>query len=342
MTTDNFLEALYAFNSICTKINDENKIKDSNDNIEYEILQFSQIAKNPNFIYKMVEFYNHNWTGNKDFMHIPDFITCMKNCLKYPIIIAHEKDCDELLGIATIKYFENDNQLVDPYFPEKNAKYFSITGILTKKDSFHKGVGKKIYEASIRSTYEYSKLYKDTRLMLVIDCRNYHSVNGLKAALKNIKKNGNVGLNHELIASIIGYYELRNKDNQELIEAPTIVIEINLNEETISHHHNEQIVMKFKKDKDKNLFLTVLKELKEWLGNINLQSVIEDSECGIVSFYSVKDTSKTRIDRISIMPDGTIVGNSRKMDDLSFMYKYNAILPLVYVEEKKLVLNRGK
>ena len=68
-------------------------------------------------------------------MHIPDFYQTLRNCLKYPIIIARKKDTDQILGISTIKYDENNTEHIDPYFPEQDAKYFSIFSLFTSSQT---------------------------------------------------------------------------------------------------------------------------------------------------------------------------------------------------------------
>lgn len=154
-------------------------------------------------MYKIADFYNSNWLGNKDFMHIPNCEQVLENCKRYPIIIAREEGKKEILGISAIKYDENDENTMDPYFPEEDAKYFSITGILVKKETSHRGMGKKIYEIALRGAHEYNKTYPGTRIMCVIDCRNNHSLRALATAVENINAGEKVGEGRMLPANIV-------------------------------------------------------------------------------------------------------------------------------------------
>ena len=41
-------------------------------------------------------------------------------------------EVNKMLGISTLQYNEISENHIDPYFPEKDAKYFSMTGVLAK------------------------------------------------------------------------------------------------------------------------------------------------------------------------------------------------------------------
>lgn len=312
MEREKFLRILKELRDVCNDVNLEIREKDPSNTVIYEVLQFSDISNKWDSVFNIADFYNHNWLGNIDFMHIPDFSQTLQNCRTYPIIIAREKDNDQILGISTIKYDENSETTIDPYFPEENAHYFSITGILTRKNNIHKGIGKKIYEIAVRGANRYAKYYPGTRLMCVIDCRNCQSLKALSSAIENIKNNEIVGTDKELEAFILGYYELRDKQNNDLIEAPTLVIEINLDEKKNTFQSSHQL-LEFTKRDDISLFDSLLSTLKDNFSKYNINSPVikEDTDCGIVYFYSFGKKEKCRVQNISIIPNGTGHGNDR-------------------------------
>lgn len=309
MERQKFLSILNKLQNICNQVNGE----EPNNDVIYEVLQFSKLAQNWDSVYRIANFYNHNWLGNIDFMHIPDFYKTLNNCLNYPIIIARKKETGELVGISTIKYDENTDEYIDPYFPEKDARYFSITGILTKKDNPHKGIGKKIYEIAIRGAYDFEKEYPGTQIMCVIDCRNRQSLNALASAVERIKHKGLVGENKELPAHILGYYELRNKEDDKLIEAPTLVMEVRLQEREKSEKVDKMSLEFSQREEKEDLLDQLLIELKSKFMSygINPPIVEEDSECGMVYFYSLKDKEKNRLQNITIVSNGTENCNER-------------------------------
>ena len=157
-----FLSILRELRNECKRVNEENELLNPSNEVVYEVFQLSDLSENRENIYMVADFYNKNWQGNRDFMHIPDFEQTLANTRAYPIIIARKKGTDEILGISTIKYDENSEESIDPYFPEGDAKYFSITGILTKRNNTYKGIGKKIYEIALRGAYNYEKHYPGT------------------------------------------------------------------------------------------------------------------------------------------------------------------------------------
>lgn len=336
MEREKFLRILKELRDVCDEVNSETKKEDPNNKVIYEVLQFSDLANKWDSVFNIADFYNHNWLGNIDFMHIPDFNQTLQNCRTYPIIIAREKDSNKILGISTIKYDENTETNIDPYFPEENAHYFSITGILTRKNNTHKGIGKKIYEIAVRGSNKYAKHYPKTRLMCVIDCRNRQSLKALASAIENIKNNNSVGINKELEAYIIGYYELRDKENNNLIEAPTLVMEINLDEKESTTHTatTYEQVIEFNKKDNENLFGSLLLTLKDKFSrySINPPIIQEDTDCGIVCFYSLADREKCKIQGINIIPNGTEQGNDRIPVLDKTMHSFIGPVPPILVE----------
>ena len=127
--------------------------------------------------------------------------------------------------------FENNSSITDnPYFPTVNEDVLSITGVLTKQnitDSVGNrlcGVGRELFKTAIKGAYEINKSRK-VRLVCEVDCRNKNS---LKAVAKATEELIEEGLNAQIF--ITGYYEIINQENK-LTEAPTFLIEIDLNGE---------------------------------------------------------------------------------------------------------------
>ena len=333
MEKGKFLSILNKLQNICNQVNYEESYSD----VIYEVLQFSKLANSWDSVYRIANFYNHNWLGNVDFMHIPDFYQTLHNCLNYPIIVARKKETGELVGISTIKYDENTDEHVDPYFPEKDAKYFSITGILTKKNNPHKGIGKKIYEIAIRGAYEFEKEYPGTQIMCVIDCRNRQSLNALASAVENIRKNNRIGEGKELPSHILGYYELRDTENKQLLEAPTLVMEVELQERKNSEKNDKMVIEFSNKEGENELLNQLLAELKNkfMTYGINPPIIEEDSECGIVYFYSLKDKEKSRLQNITIVPNDTEKGNERIPRDDEEISRIMGPIQSISVEEER-------
>ena len=334
MEKERFKKILNEMNKVCIQINEKTKKEEPENKLRYEVLQFSNLAKKWDSVYKIADFYNKNWLGNKDFMHIPDFEQVLYNCLSYPIIISREEDENEILGISTIKYNENTQDDIDPYFPEANAKYFSITGILVKKGTTHKGMGKKIYEIAIRSATEYSREFPETRMMCVIDCRNSHSLRALSYAVENINNNGLVGENMELPANIVGYYELRDKQNSKLEEAPTLVLEVGLNSREKTSTVNER-VFEYRKNEDEPLFQTLKIELRQKMQEYGLNSptIMQDGDCGIVYYYSLN--RECALNGVCIKSNGTEEGNDRTPIYDKKMHEFIGPIRNIAIEEER-------
>ena len=180
----------------------------------------------------IVRFYNENWTGNVDFMHIPDYEKTIKNIESFPIILAYDIKTNEILGISTMQYNEITATNVDPYFPEKDAKYFSMTGVLTNstnKERGLRGIGNKIYQIELLGALCYKNFprYANTRIMCVIDCRNKHSIFALKKAADNLGKEFRLDkFNMEFPAIVEAYYYITDANGKlALIIRKTITYE---------------------------------------------------------------------------------------------------------------------
>lgn len=333
MERKKFLAVLDELRIACEEANEADMKNNEQVGVVYEILQYSELAHQIDIVHKIADFYNQNWQGNADFVHIPNFNQTLRNCMENPIIIARKKGTDEILGVSTIKYGENNKEEIDPYFPEEDAKYFSITGILVKKDNQDKGVGRKIYEIALKGLCNYERKHPGHRLMGVIDCRNKHSLMGLAKAVDKLNQSNYLEKGKELPLNIIGYYELRDKENNELVEAPTLVVEIGL-EGQEPKTEIERSTLSYE-DSAQGLFNSLVNTLKSQFRKygINEPIIQEDNECGIVYFYSLKERSKCRVQNFRIESNGTEQGNDRIPVDNSEIYGFVGPVPSISVDE---------
>lgn len=173
--------------------------------------------------------------------------------------------------------------------------------------------------------------------MCVIDCRNRQSLSALARAVENINKNNLVEEGKELPAHILGYYELREKENNQLLEAPTLVMEVDLQEKDILGKENKTIIEFTHKENEEKLLNHLLEELKDKFMEygINKPIVEEDSECGMVHFYSLQDIEKTRLQNIKILPNGTEEGNERTPKEDKEILGFIGPIQSISVEEER-------
>lgn len=298
MNTERFRTVVGKINNICSEINNR-----EDNTLEYVVLQGldknDPYLKDPFILYKIADFYNYNWLGNVDFMHIPEFEQIMYNSDHYPIIIAREKDTKEIVGISTLKYEENTKVIEDPYYPISQEKYFSITGILTKRGNPHRGIGKKIYEIALRGHYEFNKIYQDTSIMCVIDCRNKNSLNALHYAADKLNEN----VEEDMTAKVSGYYILTDED-ENMLEAPTMVLKV----EEDSQREDERSVIEYSYKEDEDLFDSLLNSLRQELTDVSEPIVNLDEDAGIVSYYHVRNYHNLP----KVISNGTEMGNDRE------------------------------
>lgn len=321
---EKFIRALTEMQKICKEVNDDARKCEPQNQIIYEVMQLSELTKMPsempaekqtrptsdNYLNQIADFYNNNWLGNQDFMHIPNFSQVMENYMKYPVIIAREKGKNEILAISTIKHDENNPEQIDPYFPEPEAKYFSVTGILVKRGTPHKGMGKKIYEIAIRGAHEYNKYYPGTRIMCVIDCRNWPSLRALSGAVETINENELVGEGQELPANIAGFYTLSDEAG-ELIEAPTLVLEVGLESQNKGIANLEDKTLEYSKTETGTLFGTLLQELKDKLEKYKIQQPIKNEDVGTGTVHYYTFDADCSLEGTKIVSNGTEEGNDR-------------------------------
>ncbi len=300
MSNERFRIAVLAISEICNRINSKDK-----ESLEYVVLQDlpkdDPYLRDPFIMYKIAEFYNQNWVGNVDFMHIPSFEQVEYNCKTYPTIIAREKDTKEIVGISTLKYEENSKYVEDPYYPILHEKYFSITGILTKMDNPHRGVGKKIYEICLKGHYAFNKVFNDTSIMCVIDCRNKNSLNALNSAAERL----NDSVEENMVAKISGYYVLTD-DCGKMIEAPTVVLKV----EEDKKRDEQRSVMEFNDDGN-DLFKSLLTTLEDEFTDVSEPVINMDEGTGLVSYYHVRNYHSLP----KVISNGTEKGNNRKVEE---------------------------
>lgn len=228
----NFREIMFKYFYKETKRKEKEYNKIHNSNIKFGLIQ--NIDSNDNIINKILKlsyFYDRNFTGNKDFMHIPSLSQVAENIFHYPVVVAYRKlenGYNDILGVTTIK-FEKNNRLKDnPFFPTRNEIVLSITGVLAKSAQSNdgtthvRGIGKELYKSAIRAAFNLNK-EKKIRLIAEIDCRNQKSMSAITNAVKDLQDEG-----YEICSYITGFYEIYNKSNI-LKEAPTFLLEINLN-----------------------------------------------------------------------------------------------------------------
>lgn len=248
-----------------TKIETEDFIRKSEDtpNVNFHLFQaIDGKYKRQEELLKIAYFYDRNYIGNKDFIEIPNLKQIIYNVRNYPVIVAsniNEKGIEELLGVTCIKFENNKNINDNPYFPTKNENVLSITGILTKLNTLNgenrvRNIGKTLFKAGIKGAYDINK-EENVRLICKIDCRNKNSFYGVCKAVKDLQNS-----NMDIQIFIDGYYEILNSDKR-LIEAPTFILEIDLNGN--KNINNEYTKFSYSKYDEKHL----LQQLKEVIEN---------------------------------------------------------------------------
>lgn len=246
-------------------------------------------------IFKLAYFYDTNFTGNKDFMHIPNIKQITSNYAKYPTVLASQKDMfgnEEIVGVTTVKMERNKSLKDNPFFPTVNEDVLSITGVLTKQnitDNYGKrisGIGKELFKAAIKGAYELNK-DKKIRLICEVDCRNKNSLRSVTKATEELIEEG---INAQIF--ITGYYEIINQENN-LIEAPTFLIEIDLNGEK---EIDKNLYKKFSySDCDStDLFSSLTNVIK--LNTEELQTIITKNGDNKVYYHMVKPISTLNVE----------------------------------------------
>jgi len=273
-------------------------------NIKFELLQKRKINIFKN-AFILSYFYDQNFTGNKDFMHIPSITQVIQNIVNYPIIIAKKRDefgKEEIVGATTIKFENNKKYSNNPYFPTKNENVLSITGILSKQNIYGiygnpiRGIGKHLFKTAIKGAYEIHKNNK-IRLICEIDCRNNNSMNSLRNAIKELQEE-----NFNISANLVGYYEIL-KHEHELTEAPTFLFEICFGENEASKC---KTIFSYNDVKTSNLFYNILQVIKRKTDEE--RKYINKVNENIVKYHEIKPID---ILNMNVIPGLTAIGNDR-------------------------------
>lgn len=275
----------------------------NNSNIEFELMQADQKNSIAN-IFSLAYFYDQNFTGNKDFMHIPSVFQIAQNLIKYPIILAKQRNIfgeKEIIGATTIKFEENNHFSDNPFFPTQNEKVLSITGILAKQNSYDifgnrvKGIGTKLFKTALRGAYEINKKEK-IRLICEIDCRNVNSMNSLRKATEELQKDGiNISMN------LVGYYKII-KNNGELTEAPTFLFEMDIK----NNNKQKATIFSYENLVSTKLFSNLANVIKN---NTKLkQEFINVFNENIVKYIEIEPIN---ISNLLVKPGTTAIGNDR-------------------------------
>ncbi len=277
-----------------------------NHQVIFSVLQCDHFFKKQELsktISQISEFYDLEYTGNADYIHIPDFDTVFQNYLNYPILIAYQikNNKIEILGMTTIKSYHNIN-VINPYYPIEKSYYYEITGLITKKNNQIKGIGKHLNEVATIAIREYQKLFPKAELIYVADCRNYRSVNAAKYGASYVRKLDG-SFTH---VRLIGYYTVVDTNNN-LLEAPTFVLKFETTKEIPAKQHivfNYQI--------SDNMFQDMEAEIRLKLNKLRIKEPIKtiDEGTGIVNFYELEDKS-INLDDIQIITNQTDLGNDR-------------------------------
>ena len=289
------------FTQECVRIS-----KKYHDQVHFCVLQCEERFQNINslidIIGKISNFYDENWLGNADFIHIPDVKTILDNYMKYPIILAYQEIDGflDILGAATIKYYQNNSQYTNPYYPIPDRNFFEVTGILVKQNNSIKNIGKHIYEIVLEALVKYQSILPHFDVIFVADCRNYMSINGAKGGAKYLRDT----LNAKIHGKIVGYYTL-TKD-EDLLEAPTFVIKFYFDDKPCTSR-----VIPFEFQNTEPLFLGLLENIKYHLQDKEIKpGVYNFDDQNLVAFYELENKD-IDIDDVIIKPNGTELGNDR-------------------------------
>ena len=274
------------FNHYIKEMEDKsNQYKGCNKDVSFYLLQsIKNKDKVRDMIFNLAYFYDYNFIGNKDFMHIPNISNILNNCLKYPIMLATKKDIygnDEIIGATTVKMENNYSTKLNPFFPTCDEEVLTITGVLSKlyhedENRIH-GIGKDLFKSAIKGAYEINK-QKKIRLITEIDCRNNNSFNAISKATKELKAEG---ININLFIS--GFYEIINREN-ELTEAPTLILEIDLSGE--KSIRNNFIELNYERCRKEFLYKDIASVIKDNTSEIKrFNNRLNEN---IVSYYKIK------------------------------------------------------
>lgn len=272
-------------------------------------------------IFNLAYFYDVNYIGNKDFIHIPNISNILDNILKYPIMLATQKDeygSEDILGVTTIKIENNKSVSDNPYFPTCGETVLTISGILTKMNAVNKnnirirGIGKELIKSSIRAAYNVNKQNK-IKLIYEVDCRNIHSFNAVINAVKELQEDLNVSI------AIDGYYEILDSQG-ELQEAPTFVLEIEFdsNDKT---KNTQKIEFNYLNCKSAELFSELNNVIEE--NTKELKEYVNKKEDKTIIYHTLEKIDALNV---SINPGDTANGNERVPSIKELEYVQNDLI----------------
>lgn len=247
MKKEEKIEILKKLQEACDKITQGYYEQTGNDRIRFKVLQLldneeSKLCQGTDIIRKAAQLYDE-YEGNEEYIHVPDVQQMLENFRNHIVIGIEDIETGELEGVTTIKYFENDENKTNPYYPIKSAKCFEITGVIVKQreNMRNKGLGTGMYEAAFLGIQQFAKKYpkEGYRLNAVIDCTNIKSLYAAQNAINNLNSRGLLGKNKQMDLNLGGIYVLRDEETKKLVEAPTFVIKSDLQEVERKNSENE-------------------------------------------------------------------------------------------------------
>ncbi len=279
------------------------------DNVDFYLFQtIENKEKIRDMLFELAYFYDTNFIGNKDFIHIPNISTIVDNTVNHPIVLATKKDelgNECILGATTIKIENNNSISNNPYFPTKNENILSITGILSNMNATFsdgnkiRGIGKQLFKTAIKGAYQINK-NENIRLICEIDCRNKNSLYSISNAVRELN---NEGTKTQL--EIVGYYEELDKKGKSTA-APTFVLEVDLcGDKDINHQEKFFKFNDYRKYNDElneGLLEAIKNNTKEYRRFINTK---EDK---IIVYHRIKAIDALNV---TVNSDNTIKGNER-------------------------------
>ncbi len=297
------------FNEYKKEMEERNREYSSRNNNEICFKLAQDLVSQDEFINQVLNisyFYDMNFTGNKDFMNIPDIKKVATNLMNYPIMVATKKGKDgseEIIGITTMKFENNRTIDSNPIFPTKNENVLFITGLLTKNydlcpdEAKVIGIGKELCKASIRGAYNIC-MKTGSRLVCEVDCRNLNSFKAFSKAVLELNEE-----NMYVEANICGYYEIFSRQNR-LVEAPTFIVEFEFYKE--DSNDDGKTKFSYTDCKSSRLYSDLSKCIREnTKENIKFITTVDN---GFVVFH---DTKKINILQVELEVGNSADGNCR-------------------------------
>lgn len=332
MKIKNYAVILKSMNKVCNNYNN-GKYNEIPNNIKFEVVQLNDLLNMDanGLVNNIYNFYNENFTGNKDFMHVPTRQDIIYNLENNIIITAKNTETNEIFAISTLKHKEKGEN--NPYYNDYYHEYFEITGVLTKKqkdNNYKLGLGKRLYEVMLRGVNEYNSYFDTpTKVICEIDCRNICSYKAFTKAVLNIEKdNINIGSTF-----IDGINVVRNSD-ESIKEAPTLVL---VNDSSIKSIYNSSLELNYK-DVTKDNYNTTYDELYKYIyNNISSSDITRGYDKDLIVDY-VKFNKLVNVSKLNIETNGIEKGNNRTIENNIYDNLENNVLD--NAKEKVLTLCR--